>query len=174
MFICSQTKMWSSAHKQKCGHLLTVKVWSSSHRKRCGHLLTDKNVVVFSQTKVWSSAHRKNCFYLPHHPVSVLDLDFGIYRFRKVHCTTKPFQNPFMACLKKRSKKAKVTHIQCVIWKLTQTKQACPSLRLRRPTSCPSRYFKPWVALVRALRIPCVTYAVSKSIYESRSPWHFL
>ena len=157
MTICSQTKVWLSALRQKCGHLLT-----------------DKSVVICSQTKVWSSAHRQKWGSLPHHPVSVLRQNFGNYRFRKVHCTTKPFQNPFMACLKKRSKKAKVTHIQCVIGKLTQTKQACPSLRLRRPTSCPSRYFKLWVALVWALRIPCVTYAVSKSIYESRSPWHFL
>ena len=102
--ICTQVKLLSSSHRQKCGHLFTErsevicshrKLWSpdtqakecsSAYRQKCGHLLTDNNVVVCLQTKVWSSAHRQKCGYLPQHPVSVLRLDFSNYRFYKVHC----------------------------------------------------------------------------------------
>ena len=40
---CTKTKLCSSAHRQKCGHLLTErrKKWSYDHRQKCGHLLTD-------------------------------------------------------------------------------------------------------------------------------------
>ena len=34
---------------------------------------------------MWSFYHRQKCGY-PHHPVSVLRLDFGNFRFCKVHC----------------------------------------------------------------------------------------
>ena len=58
--ICSQEKMWSAAHRQKCGHLLTdkiviiysqVKMWSSAHKQKCVHLLTEKLVATCHITK---------------------------------------------------------------------------------------------------------------------------
>ena len=45
--------MWTFAHKQKN--------WSSAHRHKCGHLLTDKSAVIYSQTKMWSSTDRQKC-----------------------------------------------------------------------------------------------------------------
>ena len=69
---------------QKCGHLHkdesvilchTNKNVVSAYQQKWGHLLTDK---------VWSSTHWQKCGY-PHHPFSVFSLDFGNYRFCKVH-----------------------------------------------------------------------------------------
>ena len=65
-------------------------MWSSAHGQKCGHLLTDKNVLKCSWTKVWSSAHRQKCGYLPQHLVSVLNLDFVNYRFREVQLCLIP------------------------------------------------------------------------------------
>ena len=121
-FLCSKTKMWSSALKQKCvhllpfdmqkyGHLLTDKsafigsqtrIWSSAHRQECGHLLTDKIAFTGSQTRVWSSAHRQKCGHwlsenepqrwkrgnLPHHTVTkYFLLDFVNSTFGKLQCS---------------------------------------------------------------------------------------
>ena len=95
--ICSETRVWSSAHRQKCVHLqfrhlhtdesevicTHREMWSSASQiclffctqAKCSILLTDKSVFMYSQTKVW----------LPTPPSQCLRLDFGKYRFPKVH-----------------------------------------------------------------------------------------
>ena len=58
--------MWSSAHRHKCGHLITEEEKNSSaHKKKLGRLLRDKSVVICSQIKVWLSAQRQKCGYMP-------------------------------------------------------------------------------------------------------------
>ena len=67
--------MWSLAHREKCGHLLT---------RLCG-LLTNKNVVFCSKTKnghknvVICSVHRKKVWLPSSTPIQSFSLDFGTF-----------------------------------------------------------------------------------------------
>ena len=71
LFIWSQTKSVVSTSKQKCCHHFQTTIWSSAHKQKCGNMITFKSVIICSHMLLTPSTE-------------CLGINFHNYKFAKV------------------------------------------------------------------------------------------